>query len=108
MDPSKSNRRQHKRYIANLPCRAILDRREIEGVGLDMSLSGAAIQLDEHPTPGTPIVLDIDDLGQIAAKVVRPITDGTAVEFNIDDAKKKRHLIAGLTQILYDKPLKVG
>lgn len=59
------------------------DGREIPCRVTDVSLSGAAIQIDIQPPLGTPVTL-----GRTAAKVVRHFDGGIAVEFtrpqNID------------------------
>ena len=68
-DLSTDDKRRHQRYTVNESCRAIVNCHEYEGVVLDMPVDAAAIQLDAHPASGTPIVLGIDDLSRISAKV---------------------------------------
>ena len=52
------------------------DGREIPCRVLDVSLSGAAVQVETQPPLGTPVTL-----GRTAAKVVRHFDGGVAVEF---------------------------
>lgn len=52
------------------------DGREIACRVMDVSLSGAAVQIDDRPPLGTPVTL-----GRTAAKVVRHFEGGIAVEF---------------------------
>ena len=53
-----------------------------KGAILDISASGAAIQLDAQLEDGTRIDLFMEGVGQITAHVARKLADGVAVEFN--------------------------
>nr|WP_225873886.1 PilZ domain-containing protein [Terrihabitans soli] len=77
--------RRHER-LAPKQTRSFLilpDGREIPCRVVDVSLSGAAVQIEEKPPVGTAVTL-----GRTAAKIVRHLETGLAVEFtrpqNID------------------------
>jgi hypothetical protein len=70
--------RRHERIVPKTPFSNIVlpDGREIRAKIIDVSLSGAAIALENKPPVGTPVTV-----GRMRAKVVRHIDDGIAVEF---------------------------
>ncbi len=108
MDPEGKDRRHHARCTVYEPCRVEVKGREFEGAVVNMSVGGAAIQLDLHldvqPAADTPVALFIERIGRIPARVVRPLSDGFAVEFSIDRDQGQR-LEAALKQVLDDYPV---
>ncbi len=84
----KDDRRRHVRRTVDEPCRVVVEGQEYEGAVVDLSIGGAAFQMDVQievqPEVGTPVFLYIERVGRIPAKVVRPYIDGFAVEFQID------------------------
>ncbi len=103
-------RRRHVRCSANESCRVMVMGQEYEGAVIDLSMSGAAFQMDVQvgvqPAIGTPVFLHIERVGRIPAKVVRPCVNGFAVEFRIDQYHE--HVVAALKQILDDFGTKDG
>ncbi len=101
----KDDRRRHLRCSVYELCRVVVEGREYEGAVIDLSMGGAAFQMDVQimvqPEVGTPVALFIERIGRIPAKVVRPLTDGFAVEFRID-RDQGRHLGAALKEVLDD------
>ena len=101
---SKDDRRRHLRCNAYEPCRVVVKGEEYEGAVIDLSMSGAAFQMDVQigvqPEVGTPVFLHIERVGRIPAKVVRPCINGFAVEFRIDQYHE--HIVAALKQVLDD------
>ncbi len=101
----KDDRRRHVRYTVYEPCRVVVEGQEYEGAVVDLSVGGAAIVMEVHslvqPEVGTPVALFIERIGRIPARVVRPLTDGFAVEFRID-RDQGRHLEAALKEVLDD------
>ncbi len=99
--------RRHVRCTVYEPCVALVGGEEFSGAVVDMSVGGAAIrlevQLEVHPTPDTPIQLQINGIGRLRTRVVRSLVDGVAVEFNIDPYKEA-HLLAALQRVLSDYP----
>ena len=89
------------------PCLAVVDSQEYSGAVVDMSVGGAAVQLEVqlevHPAPDTPMQLQIDGIGWLRTRVVRSLLDGVAVEFTIDP-RKEDHLLAALQQVLSNYP----
>jgi c-di-GMP-binding flagellar brake protein YcgR len=70
--------RRHDRIVPSNPLVKIElpDGREYTGRIVDLSLSGAALQVDMQPPIGTPLML-----GKLRATVVRHFEEGIAVEF---------------------------
>jgi hypothetical protein len=70
--------RRHERIVPKKPFSNIVlpDGREVRAKIIDVSLSGAAIAIENRPPIGTPVTV-----GRMRAKVVRHIEDGIAVEF---------------------------
>ncbi len=101
----KGNRRHDVRYGVFERCGVTLDGRHFEGLIVDMSLGGAALRADvqmaTQPSAGTPVTLDINRVGRVPAKVVRPLFNGIAVEFDID-RDTEDHLVGALMQVLAD------
>ena len=100
----KDDRRGHVRSTVYEPCRVVVEGQEYEGAVVDLSMDGAAFQMDvqieAQPEVGTPVSLHIKRVGRIPVKVVRPYTNGFAVEFQID--KYHEHVVVALKQILDD------
>ncbi|WMT90080.1 PilZ domain-containing protein [Pelagibacterium sp. H642] len=70
--------RRHERVVPDIRHSSILleDGRRYNCKITDISLSGAAVEIDVRPALGTPITL-----GRMRARVVRHFSDGIAVEF---------------------------
>lgn len=70
--------RRHERVVPDIRHSSILleDGRKYNCKITDISLSGAAVEIDVRPALGTPITL-----GRMRARVVRHFSDGIAVEF---------------------------
>ena len=84
----EDDRRHHLRCTVYKPCRVVVEGQEYEGAVINLSIGGAAFQMDvqieAQPEVGTAVSLYIERVGRIPAKVVRPYIDGFAVEFQID------------------------
>jgi PilZ domain len=72
--------RRHDRVAPRNPITilALNDGRQYECRIVDLSLSGAAIEIDVKPAIGTPITL-----GTMRGQVVRHFEDGVALEFAV-------------------------
>ncbi len=70
--------RRHNRITPSNPVTKVFlpDGREYTGRLADMSLSGAALQMEDRPPIGTPLLI-----GKLRATVVRHFEEGVAVEF---------------------------
>lgn len=70
--------RRHERVVPDLRHSTVVldDGRRYNCKIIDISLSGAAIELDVRPAMGTPITI-----GRMRARVVRHFQNGVAVEF---------------------------
>lgn len=70
--------RRHERVVPDIRHSTVVldDGRRYNCKIIDISLSGAAIELDVRPAMGTPIAL-----GRMRARVVRHFHNGVAVEF---------------------------
>ncbi len=99
------DRRRDERYGVFERCGVTLEGRQFEGLIVDRSLGGAALRADvqmaTQPSVGTAVTLDINRVGRVPAKVVRPLFNGIAVEFDIDRDTKDR-LVAALVQVIDD------
>jgi hypothetical protein len=70
--------RRHERVVPDIRHSNIIleDGRRYNCKIIDISLSGAAVEIDVRPTMGTPVTL-----GRMRARVIRHFDDGIAVEF---------------------------
>ncbi|NGP17879.1 PilZ domain-containing protein [Devosia aurantiaca] len=70
--------RRHERVVPDIRHSTVVldDGRRYNCKIIDISLSGAAVELDVRPAMGTPITL-----GRMRARVVRHFQNGVAVEF---------------------------
>ena len=70
--------RRHERVVPDIRHSSVVldDGRRYNCKIIDISLSGAAIELDVRPAMGTPVTL-----GRMRARVVRHFPNGVAVEF---------------------------
>ncbi len=70
--------RRHERVVPDIRHSTVVldDGRRYNCKIIDISLSGAAVELAVRPAMGTPVTL-----GRMRAKVVRHFADGVAVEF---------------------------
>ncbi|WP_137152310.1 PilZ domain-containing protein [Devosia sp. FKR38] len=71
--------RRHERVVPDIRHSTVVldDGRRYNCKIIDISLSGAAIELDVRPAIGTPVTL-----GRMRARVMRHFQDGVAVEFS--------------------------
>lgn len=70
--------RRHERVVPDIRHSNIIleDGRRYNCKIIDISLSGAAVEIDVRPAMGTPVTL-----GRMRARVIRHFDDGIAVEF---------------------------
>lgn len=71
--------RRHDRQVPDIRHSSIIldDGRKYNCKIIDISLSGAAVEIDVRPQMGTPVTL-----GRMRARVIRHFDDGIAVEFS--------------------------
>ena len=102
------DQRRHVRCTVYEPCSVVVGGKRYGGAIVNMSVGGAAIQLDVHlevqPGADTPVMLRIDRIGRIPARVVRPLIDGIAVEYRIN-RHQEMHLVPALKRVLDNYPL---
>ncbi|MEH6489939.1 PilZ domain-containing protein [Hyphomonas oceanitis] len=101
INPNK-DRRLHKRIALSLVGR-LLDETSADHDmrTVDISCSGAMIRSAHKPQPGAQIVCYFNDLGRVAATVIRPVPQGFAVHFNA--AQHKRDKLADRLTWLFNK-----
>lgn len=88
---TKKDRRLHKRVELKLGGRFLNDESEDHGMRtVNISCSGAMILSTSRPAVGTPIVCYFDDLGRVAASVIRRTPEGFAVKFNASRHKRDK------------------
>ncbi|MGH1422911.1 MAG: PilZ domain-containing protein [Hyphomonas sp.] len=104
---SASDRRKHKRVPLRLPGRFLNDESEdFTLLTENMSCSGAMIISTNPPPDDTPIVCYFDDIGRVAATVVRRTPNGFAVTFRTSDHKRDK-LADRLTWLVNKDALKL-
>ena len=103
MSVEPAEKRRHLRRSVKQPCTAYLEDGEHIGAVVNMSVSGAAIhldiELDAELEPETIVELQVQRIGRIRTRVVRPLVGGMAVEFLFDPAQD-RDIIARLWKVL--------
>jgi hypothetical protein len=90
INPNK-DRRLYKRVPLNLAGR-ILDEssEDHEITTIDISCSGAMIRSDHRPHAGAQIICYFNDLGRVAATVIRATPTGFAVQFKTVEHKRDK------------------
>ena len=84
-------KREHRRFDVNQPCRVTIGhgffggKRDIKGLIFNISMGGAAIRfavrMAKPPPVGTPVNLYIGGVGDFPSRVMRCYADGFAVAF---------------------------
>ncbi len=87
----KRKKRRHLRHTVAAFCRAIVGGRDYVGKVVNVSSSGMAVDFDDAlgaqaMTSGTTLELDIERVGRVNTKVVRPRNGGVALEHDPMDA----------------------
>lgn len=122
-------RRTEERFLLELPCRVQSTREMLQAHTLDVSMTGAALQTDlRSALPGDWVVVDLQEIGRIAARVMRRnfTHDGRqilALQFALPQGATRDALIrrlytqgldnsavlkAGLTLAILGRVLKLG
>lgn len=83
------NRRQHRRMFISQPTRVELDGTQHQGRILNVSAGGAGIMLDVQLPDNTRLAVEIENIGMIPARVVRQLSEGIAVKFELSEEKSK-------------------
>ncbi|MCH7944167.1 MAG: PilZ domain-containing protein [Proteobacteria bacterium] len=91
MTDYSSDRRRHRRFTVNQPCRLTIGRSffrgqgDVKGLITNISKGGAAVrfglQMAKPPPVGTPVNIYIGGVGDFPCKVMRCYADGFAVAF---------------------------
>ncbi len=98
-------KRRHLRHTVNEPCQIMTEEGEYLGAVVNMSVSGAVVYFDVEVDlgskfePDTFVDLQIQGIGLIHTRMVRPLIGGLAVEF-LFDREKDRALIATIWKLL--------
>ncbi len=88
---SASDRRKHKRVHMRLAGRFLNGESEDHSlVTENLSCSGAMIESTSPPPDNTPIVCYFDDIGRVAATVIRSTANGFAVAFSTSSHKRDK------------------
>lgn len=87
----RKDRRRHKRVDLELHGRFLDDESEDHSLKtVNISCSGALLATSSRPAINASIVCYFDDLGRVAATVVRHTDDGFAVKFKAVEHKKDK------------------
>ena len=101
INPNK-DRRLHKRIALNLVGRLLDETSADHDVRtVDISCSGAMIRSAHRPLPGAQVICYFNDLGRVAATVIRTGPQGFAVQFKA--AQHKRDKLADRLTWLLNK-----
>ena len=96
-------KRRHLRHLVNEPCTAYHGNGEYIGAVVNMSVSGAGIhldvELDADLEADSIVELQVQCIGKISTRVVRPLVGGMAVEF-LFDPTQDRDIITRLWKVL--------
>ncbi len=95
---SDQNRRRHRRTAVTRPVRAKSGSREHLGATKDISVGGAALELDGKLEDEDLVELDIENMSPVSGRVARWFDDGFAIEFDIGEDEEAR-LLAEIAQI---------
>ena len=86
----KPDRRRHFRVDLDLGGRFLLDEADHSLITRNVSCGGALLSAQILPPEGQAIVCYFDDLGRVAARVVRHVEDGFAVTFESSAHKRDK------------------
>ena len=89
-DANGRDRRRHARLTISKQVRAVAGKELRVGVTLDISASGAALELEADFDEEERVELDIEDLSPLSGTVARSYDDGFAVEFDLDEGDEDR------------------
>lgn len=96
----RGDSRRHRRIPLEVSGRYMVkDKSEHTCTTQDISVGGAHLKSANQPALGERVVLYLDNLGGVEATVMRWMTDGFAVNFNITEHKREK-LAAQLTWLL--------
>ena len=87
---SKPDRRRHQRVELQLSGRFLFEETDHTFLTEDISCGGARLEAVAVPAIGTKIVCYFDDLGRVAAEVIRKTENGFAVSFESPQHKKDK------------------
>lgn len=77
--------RKHKRVPVDKAVRAVQRETSYNGRLKDISRGGAAVQMDGTLDDESLVELHIENMAVIAGQVARPLDDGFALAFELDD-----------------------
>ena len=95
-------KRRHKRLKAPNSVKAKINDEEIGATLQEVSVGGAALDLQHNVKTDDPIELMIDDVGELSATVSRSLDDGVAVRVMDIDDDEEEMLLADLERIVLD------
>ncbi len=95
---SDRDRRRHHRTAITRPVRAKSGAQEHLGATKDISVGGAALELDGKLEDEDLVELDIENMSPVSGRVARWFDDGFAIEFDIDEDEEAR-LLAEIAQM---------
>lgn len=87
--PHDSNLRSHQRLRTRKPARLSIDGSWCDCFIVDVSGSGARLEIANAPPVGQAVVLIDEDLGMIAGTVRRRDDGEASVEFGVSDETKQ-------------------
>ncbi|MAN46935.1 MAG: PilZ domain-containing protein [Hyphomonas sp.] len=88
---SERDRRQHERIDLEIGgCYLDEESQDHKLVTENLSCSGALMRAATIPSEGSNVICYFDDLGRVAATVVRTSEDGFAVQFNVVPHKREK------------------
>src|SRR6056297_3082177 len=87
---TKPDRRRHLRVPLRMNGRYLHEGADHTFITEDISCGGANLEAVAIPPIGTKLVCYFDDLGRVAAEVIRPTASGFAVAFTSSQHKKDK------------------
>jgi len=87
--PRADDLRSHRRLQTRRPARLSIEGSWCDCFILDVSGSGARLEIAEAPEVGQAVILIDEDIGMIAATVRRRRHGEASIEFGVSDAAKQ-------------------
>ncbi|PHQ70631.1 MAG: hypothetical protein COB93_05065 [Sneathiella sp.] len=102
LDITENNRRAHRRVLVSNSTTIAHEGDDHQAQILNISAGGAGIRMDVRLEDQTMVVVDIENVGLIPARVVRQMKNGVGVKFEMS-AEKEARFIRQITEIITQK-----
>ena len=94
-------KRGHHRQGVSTWVNASTNHGEANGRTVDLSVTGAALDIDIAVDVGEEVKLDIKDIGNLRARVIRPVSGILAVDLGDRDTRRLNDFIDRIENLRY-------